>query len=202
MELFIVIGNLGADAEVKTQDGNVYTKFNVAETRRWKAADGTTHDETIWNSCIMHGNQEKLLPFLTKGTKVCVVGRGSTRVFSSAKERRMVAGININVDRLELIGQTADPVPRQIIAPDGIVIETFKAFYIRTEDARKYAGQNLPATFYDTKGNPAFQVDYNGFVYKLKGAQTASPEQTEVTTVDTIEDAQLEEVESNDAENG
>lgn len=172
MEFLIVIGNLGSDAEVRTDNGNEYTRFNVAETRKWTGSDGVEHEETIWNQCIMHGKQEKLLPYLLKGAKVCVMGRASTRVYSSAKERRMVAGISIQVDRLELIGSIPDPVPRSIIAPSGELVPVSKCFYIDFNIARQYAGQAAPATFFDRNGQPCFLVDYNGFVTRSMPADS------------------------------
>ena len=168
MELLIVIGNLGSNAEYRNENGNEYIKFNVAESRRWQSQDGKEHEETIWNSCIMHGKNEKLMPFLTKGSKVCVVGRASTRVYSSEKERRMVAGISINVDRLELVGATADPVPRNIVGPDGIIHPVGKCFFMDVNEARKYVkGKSETVTMFDQKGSPSFVVDYNGFVTRV-----------------------------------
>ncbi len=184
MELFICIGNLGADAELKTENGKEFVKFNVAETRRWQDSTGAQREETIWNSCIMHGRNEKLLPFLTKGTKVVVVGRGSVRVYSSPKLRQMVAGININVDRLELISVNRDEVDRYITTPDGELVSVTKLFYVDYNIARRYATETSQALFYDRNGQAAFYVDYNGFVTKIKNdedsmADTSSSSATE-----------------------
>lgn len=184
MEFLIVIGNLGSDAEVRTDNGNEYTRFNVAETRKWTGSDGVEHEETIWNQCIMHGKQEKLLPYLLKGAKVCVMGRASTRVYSSAKERRMVAGISIQVDRLELIGSIPDPVPRSVVAPSGELVPVSKCFYIDFNVARQYAGQAAPATFFDRNGSPCFLVDYNGFVTRSLPADGHLPNGTQIQQSD------------------
>lgn len=187
MELLVVIGNLGSDAEVRSDNGREYVRFNVADSRRWQAQDGKEHEETIWNQCIMPGKQEKLLPYLLKGTKVCVVGRASTRVYSSAKERRMVAGISIQVDRLELVSTVADPVPRQVISPDGELIPVSKCFYIDYNIARKYSGEQSRATFFDRNGQPAFLVDYNGFVLPAAAAAvySAAPSDNGQSVIDT-----------------
>lgn len=168
MELLFVIGNLGSDAEARKENGNEFIRFNVAETRKWTGADNVTHEETIWNSCVMSGANTKLLPYLVKGAKVCVIGRASTRVYSSPKERRMVAGINISVDRLELIGQTPDAVPREVISADGQILKVQKFFAIHPDIAKNLVGKlGETATLYDKQGNPSFVVDYNGFVSKV-----------------------------------
>lgn len=178
MELFFVIGNLGSDAEYKCENGSEFIKFNVAETRRWTDANHVQHEETIWNSCIMHGKNEKLLPFLTKGTKVFVMGRGSTRVYSSPKERRMVAGINISVDRVELIGASSDPVGRDVVSADGCIYPVTKLYYIGWEQARNAgATEQQPVIFYDKQGNASFLVDYNGFVTRIQLEQPALEQQ-------------------------
>lgn len=183
MELFICIGNLGADAEFKSENGNEYVKFNVAETRRWKDQQGNTREETVWNSCIMHGRNEKLLPFLTKGTKVMVMGRGSVRVYSSPKLRQMVAGININVDRLELIAVNREEVDRQVVTPEGSLLNVQKLYYVDYNIARQFAKEDSPAIFYNRKGEAAYYVDFNGFVTPIKSEEAPAS--------DVSEDAQL-----------
>lgn len=181
MELLIVIGNLGSDAQFKNENGSEFVKFNVAETRRWKGQDNVDHEETIWNSCIMNGRQEKLLPYLVKGTKVCVIGRASTRVYSSPKERRMVAGININVDRVELIGTQPDAVPRRIVTQDGELVNVAKFFAIDPSIAEKNgAKKGVPAIFYDEKGG-SYLVDANGLVAPQKTPENSTEETTEAT---------------------
>lgn len=186
MEILFVIGNLGADAELKQENGNEFVKFNVAETRAWSGSDGVKHEETLWNSCIMNGRQEKLLPYLTKGTKVAVIGRASTRVFSSPKERRMVAGINIQVDRLELISVNTDVVPRYIVAPDsGELVPTAKAFFIDSKLAVKAgAKEGVPVVFFDAQGRKSYQVDVNGFVWPDQVAGDAQNAKEETTAAE------------------
>ena len=59
-----VIGNLGADAEVKEFNGSKGVCFNVAHTERWTDEQGTKHENTTWVSCILNGDGGKLLPYL------------------------------------------------------------------------------------------------------------------------------------------
>ena len=43
----IIIGNLGADPEVRyTQDGTATASFTVATTERWKGKDGQMQEQT------------------------------------------------------------------------------------------------------------------------------------------------------------
>lgn len=177
MELLIVIGNLGADAEKRVDNGSEYVKFNVAETRKWTGQDNTVHEETIWNSCIMHGNNDKLLPYLVKGAKVCVIGRCSTRVFSSKQERRMMAGININVDRLELISTNVETVPRFLVTTSGELVPTSKWYTVSAKVAAAEGAVNGKPTIMIDQRNNQYQVDANGFVFPIKteAAKTEQP---------------------------
>lgn len=169
-----VIGNLGADAQVKGENGRQFISFNVAHTDRWTDDNGVAHDTTQWVSCIINDTQAKVLPYLLKGKQVYVRGNATLRVFSSEKERRMVAGITINVRDIELIGGKQDEVPRQLNDANGVLYPIYKAYYIDPSLAQK------PTELLDTQLNK-FAVDANGFVTKVQPTQatTESGAQTE-----------------------
>lgn len=99
-----VIGNLGADAVVKSENGRDWVQFNVAHTDKWKSDDGTVHEQTQWVSCFINGRDTKALPYLVKGKQVFVRGDARLRTYSSEQQRGVVAGISINVREYELIG--------------------------------------------------------------------------------------------------
>lgn len=99
-----VIGNLGANAMVKGENGREFISFNVAHTDKWADQGGQVHEQTQWVSCIINGKDSKVLPYLLKGKSVFVRGDARLRVFSSAKERAMVAGVTITVREIELLG--------------------------------------------------------------------------------------------------
>ena len=75
-----IIGNLGADAEVKNHNGKEFVSFRVAHTDRF-TQDGQTKETTTWVSCILNGNGGNLLPYLKKGTKVFCHGDFSIRLY-------------------------------------------------------------------------------------------------------------------------
>lgn len=126
----ILVGNLGANAEVKTANGHSFVSFKVADSRKFQRADGTEVEETTWVSCALNGDGGQLLPYLVQGAKVMVTGRASFDVYSSPKLKRMVAGINLSVDSIELIGGNRDAVPRQLVAPDGTLVDVLKYYWI------------------------------------------------------------------------
>lgn len=125
----IVIGNLGADAQVKESNGSKFVTFRVAHTESYNDQAGQKHESTTWIDCIMSNAESKVVPYLKKGTKVYVSGNCSLRVFSSAKYRQMMAGAQINVQNVELLGGSSDDVPRQLIDANGIIHPVHKFYY-------------------------------------------------------------------------
>lgn len=96
-----VIGNLGADAELKETNGRKFVTFRVAHTSRSAAGVEVTN----WVSCAWNGDGGGTLAYLKRGTKVYVSGRPRLRVYSSPKTHQMEAGIDLSVDFVELCGQ-------------------------------------------------------------------------------------------------
>lgn len=72
------IGNLGCDAEKKTINGREYVSLRVALTIREKEEDGKYIDKTHWVDVLYRYN-DKLFPYLTKGSVVYVQGALSFR---------------------------------------------------------------------------------------------------------------------------
>ena len=100
-----IIGNLGADAVVKSTNGSEFLTFRVAHTNKFtNKSTGEIREETIWASCVINGRQESVLPYLKTGTKVYVRGNGSLQIYSSPKTRQMECGLSISVHELELCG--------------------------------------------------------------------------------------------------
>lgn len=155
-----IIGNLGADAQVKGENGKQFISFNVAHTDKWTDEAGTVHEQTQWVSCIINDINTKVLPYLLKGKTVYVRGDARLRVFSSEKEKRMVAGMTVNVREIELLGGSTDEVPKQLLTSDGLLVPTYKAYYVDP------AMPDKPAELFD-KNMQKFAVDKNGFVTKI-----------------------------------
>lgn len=150
----IVIGNLGANAEFHSENGNEFVSFKVAHTDRYKGSDGQDKEDTVWVSCVLNGRADKLLQYLTKGTKVCVVGDASVRTYHSKKMQRLVAGVNVFVRQIELIGARPDAVPPYLFDEQGVQHNVLKYFFC--QDVK-----NKP--LFDRDGT-VFAVDENGWV--------------------------------------
>lgn len=125
-----IIGNIGADAEIKDVQGNKFVSFRVAHSSKFKDAQGNDREETTWVDVTLNNVESKVIPFLKQGVKVFVRGNASLRVYSSPKLKQMLAGLRISATEIELCGGTSDEVPRQIIDPsNGQIFDVSKHYW-------------------------------------------------------------------------
>jgi len=77
----ILIGNLGADPEVRyTQSGTAVASFNVATTERWKGQDGQVQEQTEWHRIVAWAKLAEICgEYLHKGSRVYIEGKIQTR---------------------------------------------------------------------------------------------------------------------------
>lgn len=154
MVKLIVEGNLGADAEVKNENGRKFVSMSIADTTRRTDENGQVHEKTQWVSATINGDGGNLLQYLKKGARVHVIGDGEVRMYHSEKQRALVAGLKVYVREIELTGSTPEAVPRDLYDTDGIAHRISK--YYHCPDAAN-------ATLYNKSGEQ-FTVDANGWV--------------------------------------
>ena len=77
----ILIGNLGADPEVRyTQSGTPVASFSLATTERRKGQDGQVQEMTEWHRIVAWTRLAEICgEYLSKGSKVYIEGRLQTR---------------------------------------------------------------------------------------------------------------------------
>lgn len=79
----ILIGNLGADPEVRhTQDGRAICNMRVATTESWRdKQSGERRERTEWHSVVIFNEQLSKIAqqYLKKGSKVYIEGQLQTR---------------------------------------------------------------------------------------------------------------------------
>lgn len=102
-----IIGNLGADAQVKSINGIDYVSFDVAHS--WK--DGEK-EQTIWVGCLSRGHKA-VVPYLKRGTKVYVCGDLSARIYDSSHYHCKMIGYSLFVDTLQLCSPKQDESKQQ-----------------------------------------------------------------------------------------
>lgn len=160
-----VIGNLGADCEVKQSNGNKFGACRLAHTEKYTDAQGNVHESTMWVDIVIPDAENKVIPYLKAGVKVFVRGNASLRVYSSQKDRCMKAGLTINAREIELCGGSSDAVPRQVIDPsNGQLFDVTKCYWISKETKGMKKADLIDIT--DAKGGQ-YKMDSYGFVHPV-----------------------------------
>ena len=110
-----LIGNLGADAQIKESNGRKFLSFNVAHTEKF-TQQGQVISRTQWVSVAMNHYSDKLIPYLVRGAKVYVYGKLNTNIWY---DRNKVANVSLNVmaDNVELCGLKSETATVANTAP-------------------------------------------------------------------------------------
>ncbi len=94
-----LIGNLGADPELKTVTGGQHMlRLNLATNERYKGQDGEWKSETQWHTVVVWGKQaERLAGQVRKGTGLVVEGRLVHRRYETKEgEKRFSTEVVLN----------------------------------------------------------------------------------------------------------
>lgn len=92
------IGNMVAPAVKKGDATKPFITFTIAVNRKYK-----DKKEVLFIECIKSGDNNNLLPYLNKGTKVCVQGRVSCHAYLD-RNNQPRANLDLAVFELELLG--------------------------------------------------------------------------------------------------
>lgn len=105
MNRVILIGNLGADAELKyTNSGQPVASMRLATSEKWQGKDGQQQERTDWHSLTLWGKRaEALAKYLTKGSRIAVQGRIQYREYEGRDGNKRWS-TDIIVDDVELLG--------------------------------------------------------------------------------------------------
>lgn len=161
-----IIGNLGADVEIKEYQGGKFATFRVAHSVKFKNQNGQETESTTWIDVTMNDVESKVIPYLKAGTKVFVRGNASLRCYSSPKLKQMIAGLTINAWEIELVGGTSDAVPRQLIDPsNGQIFDVMKFFWINHSTDGMKQGEYVPLI---DKGGREYMMNCGGFVQPVQ----------------------------------
>ena len=98
-----LIGNLGADPEVRTTtNGSRVASFSVATSRQWTTQGGEKQEKTEWHRCVAWnssrgtGLADTIEKYVKKGDRVYVEGRIEYRTYEDKeKQTRYVTEINV-----------------------------------------------------------------------------------------------------------
>lgn len=106
----ILIGNLGADPEVRyTQGGSVVANFRIATSEQWTDKNsGERQERTEWHRIVVWGKQaETCGEYLRKGRSVYLEGRIQTREWEDRDGNKRYT-TEIVADRVLFLGSRRD----------------------------------------------------------------------------------------------
>jgi single-strand DNA-binding protein len=117
----ILIGNLGADPEVRyTQDQKPVVNFRLATSENWTGRDGQRQERTEWHRVVCYDRlAETCKDYLVKGKQVYVEGRLQTRSWE-AKDGQKRYTTEVVAAVVRFLGQAGGERPaRAESAPAG-----------------------------------------------------------------------------------
>ena len=134
----ILIGNLGADPEVRyTSSGRAVANLRLATTDTWTGGDGVRNERTEWHRVVVWGKSaESAGTYLRKGRQVYIEGRIQSREYQD-REGQKRTSTEVVADRVKFLGgkreeesgeseapardqdrgRAAPPAPREAPAP-------------------------------------------------------------------------------------
>ena len=118
----IVIGNLGANPEVRTlPSGQNVANFSLATTERFTDRNGAKQERTDWHRIVAFGRlADTCERFLSKGRQVYVEGRLTTRQYEAKDGSGKRYGTEIVARQLRLLGNRPNGNAPKAQAPDDI----------------------------------------------------------------------------------
>ena len=105
----ILIGNLGADPEIKTMpDGTKLAKFSIATTEKYKNREGEQISNTEWHNIVLWRRTAEIAEkYLKKGDAICVEGKLKTRSWEDENGTKKYA-TDIQGDTMTMLGSRRD----------------------------------------------------------------------------------------------
>lgn len=109
----ILIGNLGADPEMRNTQGDPsICNLRIATSRTWKDKDGGKREETEWHSIVLFAHlANSANKYLKKGDSVYIEGRLKTRKWTDKAGNERIGTDVIAEDMKMLGGREAAPTP-------------------------------------------------------------------------------------------
>ena len=100
-----LVGNLGRDPELRyTPNGIPFANLNIAVSKRWTNADGQPQDKTTWFRVTTWEKQaENCSQYLTKGSKVMVVGELDDPSTWTDKDGNQRAGLEVRARMVQFL---------------------------------------------------------------------------------------------------
>ena len=107
-----LIGFLGSDAEVRTNDNRSITTLSLATKSSYKK-DGKYISHTEWHRCVVFGKLSEFAGTLKKGAHVLVEGELRSREYDSKKKGTKQRVWEIRVDSILKLDRAEKAAPEE-----------------------------------------------------------------------------------------
>ena len=142
----MLAGNITRDAELKAlADKPSVLDFSIAvNSKRKNAQTGEWDDHVDFFDCVMFGTRaEGIAPYLTKGTKLAIIGRLRQDRWIDKETGQNRSRVNVVVDEVEFMSRKNDIADGDGQEPAG-----------RQNAPARQAGDEPPASAYDDNDIP------------------------------------------------
>ncbi len=101
----ILVGNLGADPELRQAGNSQVCDLRLATNESWKDKDGVVQEKVEWHRVSVWGKQgENCAKYLKKGRQVYIEGRLETRSWEDEKTHEKKYATNIVANTVQFLG--------------------------------------------------------------------------------------------------
>ncbi len=107
-----LIGFLGSDAEVRTNNNRSITTLSLASKSSYKK-DGEYISHTEWHRCVVFGKLSEFAGTLKKGTHILVEGELRSREYDSKKKGTKLRVWEIRVDSILKLDRAEKAAPEE-----------------------------------------------------------------------------------------
>jgi single-strand DNA-binding protein len=102
MNKVMLIGNLGADPELKNVKNSTICNVRLATTEKWTGKDGEKQEKTEWHRVVFFGKSADIVAkYMKKGSKMFVEGRIQYKEYEKDGEKKW--STDIIGDRFEFL---------------------------------------------------------------------------------------------------
>lgn len=117
----ILLGNLGADPEVRTTpQGQLVATVSLATSESFKDASGSRRERTEWHRVVLWGKLAELAQrYLQKGRKVYIEGRITTRSWDDQQTGQKRYSTEIVASEMQFVDRGEDQGERETPRSEG-----------------------------------------------------------------------------------
>lgn len=126
-----IIGHLGADAVLHSENGTPFISMRVAHSESFTKADGTKVERTFWIDVVLPESRKAVLPWLKKGQMIFARGNCTLRCYPSEQARAWVASATINAIDLELLGSPSSTLKQVVVPSTGQLLDVSSQYIVK-----------------------------------------------------------------------